>query len=147
MKIYYPTVFFPDETASGQKVFGVQVVDLEGCFSQGNDLADAMFWAVDAIGTWLDGLDEKDYPAPSKVADVDLSDFPEGSFVNIVEFDTEKYFHTIRYEAHKAGLNIKQTADLLGAPYRTVQNWFNGTRQPAPWLERLIVKEIQAAAE
>ncbi|MBR1645574.1 MAG: hypothetical protein IJ685_02230 [Selenomonadaceae bacterium] len=35
----------------------------------------------------------------------------------------------------------------LGAPYRTVQNWFNGTRQPVPWLERLVVKEIQAAAE
>ncbi|MBR4384634.1 MAG: type II toxin-antitoxin system HicB family antitoxin [Selenomonadaceae bacterium] len=141
-KFYYPTIFY-----RGEKYFIAVVPDLQGCLTQGDDLTDAMFWAVDAIGTWLDGLDEKDYPAPSKVADVDLSDFPDDAFVNIVEFDTEKYFHTIRYEAHKVGLNIKQTADLLGAPYRTVQNWFNGTRQPAPWLERLIVKEIQAAAE
>lgn len=147
MKIYYPVIFFPDETASGAKTFGAVVPDLQGCLTQGDDLTDAMFWVVDAIGTWLDGLDEKDYPAPSKVSDIDLSDYPDDSIVNVIEFDSEKYFHTIRYEARKAGLNIKQTADILGAPYRTVQNWFNGTRQPAPWLERLIVKEIQAAAE
>ena len=146
-KYYYPVIFFPDETASGKKSFGAVVPDLQGCLTQGEDLSDAMFWVVDAIGTWLDGLDEKDYPAPSKVSDIDLSDYPDDSIVNVIEFDSEKYFHTIRYEARKAGLNIKQTAELLGAPYRTVQNWFNGTRQPAPWLERLIVKEIQAAAE
>ncbi len=141
-KFYYPTIFY-----RGEKNFIAVVPDLQGCLTQGDDLTDAMFWIVDAIGTWLDGLDEKDYPAPSKASDVDLSEFPDDAFVNIIEFDTEKYFHTIRYEAHKAGLNIKQTADLLGAPYRTVQNWFNGTRQTAPWLERLIVKEIRAAAE
>ena len=144
-KHYYPTIFFPDETASGKKTFGAVVPDLQGCLTQGADLSEAMFWIVDAIGTWLDGIDEKDYPLPSKVADIDLSEYPADAFVNIIEFDTEKYFHTIRYEARQAGLNIKQTAELLGAPYRTVQCWFNGTRQPPPWLERLIVKEIQAA--
>lgn len=146
MRIYYPVVFFPDETGTGTKTFGAVVPDLQGCLTQGEDLADAMFWIVDAIGTWLDGLDEKDYPTPSKLNEINLSDYPPNSIVNIIEFDTEKYFHTIRYEAKKAGLNIKQTAELLGAPYRTVQNWFNGTRQPPPWLERLIVKEIQAVS-
>lgn len=142
-KCYYPVIFFPDETASGKKSFGAVVPDLQGCLTQGEDLSDAMFWIVDAMGTWLDGLDEKDYPAPSDVANINLSDYPEGSIVNIIEFDTEKYFHTVRYAAKKAGLNIKQTADLLGAPYRTVQNWFNGTARPSPWIERLIVEKIQ----
>lgn len=144
-KFYYPTIFFQDETASGKKIVGAIVPDLQGCLTQGDDLSDAMFWTVDAIGTWLDGLDEKDYPAPSKVSDLDLSEYPDDAIVNVVEFDTEKYFHTIRYAAQKAGLNIKQTAELLGAPYRTVQNWFNGSRTPPPWLERLIVKEITGA--
>lgn len=57
-----------------------------------------MFWIVNAIDTWLDGLDEKDYSAPSKISDIDLSDYPDDSIVNVIEFDIEKYFHTIRYE-------------------------------------------------
>ena len=69
------------------------------------------------MGTWLDGLDEKDYPKPSKTSELDLSEYPEG--------------------------NIKQTAELLGAPYNTVRNWFTGTHQPPPWNERLIVEKIQ----
>lgn len=42
----------------------------------------------------------------------------------------------------QANLSIKELADLLGAPYRTVQNWCNGTRQPPLWLQRLIINEI-----
>ena len=137
MKIYYPTVFY-----RGDEKFIAVVPDLQACLTQGDDLTDAMNQVVDAIGTWLDGMDEKDYPVPSNHGTLDLSDYPQDSIVNVIEFDSEKYFHTIRYEAKKAGFNIKQTAELLGAPYRTVQNWFNGTRQPAPWLERLIIKEI-----
>ncbi|MBQ6005331.1 MAG: type II toxin-antitoxin system HicB family antitoxin [Selenomonadaceae bacterium] len=137
-KHYYPTVFY-----FGEKNFIALVPDLQGCLTQGEDLSDAMFWIVDAMGTWLDGLDEKDYPKPSKPSELDLSDYPEGAIVNVIEFDTEKYFHTVRYAAKKAGLNIKQTADLLGAPYHTVQNWFNGTSRPIPWVERLVVEKIQ----
>ena len=42
-----------------------------------------------------------------------------------------------------AGLTIKALADLLGAPYRTVQNWCDGSRTPPAWLQRLIIAEIQ----
>ena len=142
-KCYYPVIFFPDKTASGEETFGAVVPDLQGCLTQGEDLTDAMYWTVDAMGTWLDGLDEKDYPKPSKPSDLDLSEYPEGTIVNVIEFDPDKYFHTVKYAAKKAGLDIKQTAELLGAPYNTVRNWFIGTRQPAPWIERLIVEKIQ----
>ena len=142
-KCYYPVIFFPDETVSGEKTFGALVPDLQGCLTQGEDLTDAMYWTVDAMGTWLDGLDEKDYPKPSKPSDLDLSEYPEGSIVNVIEFDPDKYFHTVKYAATKAGLDIKQTAELLGAPYNTVRNWFIGTHQPPPWIERLIVEKIQ----
>ena len=87
-------------------------------------------------------LDDCDYYITARYG---YSEYPDDAFINVIEFDSEKYFHTVRYEAKKAGLNIKQTAELLGAHYRTVQSWFNGTRQPPAWLERLIVKEIQAA--
>lgn len=42
-----------------------------------------------------------------------------------------------------AGLSIKGLADLLGAPYRTVQNWCDGSRVPPAWLQRLIVEKIE----
>lgn len=139
-KHYYPTIFY-----RGEKNFIAVVPDLPGCLTQGEDLSDAMFWIVDAMGTWLDDVDEKNYPAPSAVNDIDLSDYPADAFVNVIEFDAEKYFHTVRYVAKKAGLNIKQTAELLGAPYRTIQSWFNGTRTPPPWIERLVVEKIYSS--
>ena len=52
-------------------------------------------------------------------------------------------FGLVKYAAKKAGLDIKQTAELLGAPYNTVRNWFTGTHQPPPWIERLVVEKIQ----
>lgn len=137
-KHYYPTAFY-----LGEKNFIAIVPDLQGCLTQGEDLTDAMYWTVDAMGTWLDGLDEKDYPKPSKPDELDLSEYPEGTIVNVIEFDPDKYFHTVRYVAKKAGLDIKQTAELLGAPYNTVRNWFKGTHQPPPWIERLVVEKIQ----
>ena len=59
-----------------------------------DDLDECMCTAHEAVDCMLESCDEKDYPAPSNVTDIDISDYPEGSFVNIVEFDTEKYFHT-----------------------------------------------------
>ena len=43
----------------------------------------------------------------------------------------------------KAGLNIKQLAELLNAPYRTVQEWNAGRHLPPSWMARLIVAEIE----
>lgn len=44
-----------------------------------------------------------------------------------------------------AGLSIKALSELLGAPYRTVQNWCDGKRTPPEWLQRLIVEKIERA--
>ncbi len=41
-----------------------------------------------------------------------------------------------------AGLSIKALAELLDAPYRTVQNWCDGSRTPPPWLVKLVIAEI-----
>ncbi len=47
----------------------------------------------------------------------------------------------------RAGLNIKQVAELIGAPYATVVDWNNGRRTPPEWLQRLIVEKIERAAK
>ena len=146
MKYYYPAVFRPKP--NNPEGFDVIVPDIPGCFTHGDNTAECMWMAHEAVGCMLEDVAEKDYPKPSAVADIDISTYPVGSFVSLVCFDKEKYdfdSNPVKAAIEKAGLNIKQTAELLGAPYRTVQNWFNGTRTPPPWLERLIVKEIQAA--
>lgn len=136
---YYPTIIFPDT-----KGYGAIVPDIKGCLTQGETLTKAMFWTVDAIGTMLDGVDEKDFPKPSKVSDIDLTEYPN-AIVNIVEFNPEVWkstFNKIRKAREQAGMTIKDLADLLGAPYRTVQDWNSGKRTPPVWLQNLIVDKI-----
>ena len=41
-----------------------------------------------------------------------------------------------------AGLSIKEAADLLDAPYRTVQEWALGNSKPPAWALKLIVDKI-----
>ena len=144
MKYYYPAIFSP--MGSGLEGYTLSFPDIPGCFTCGDDMDECHWMAQDAIGLMLEDVEEKDYPAPSEVDDIDLSDCPEGSFVSLVCFDKEKYDadmkNPIKAASERVGLNIKQTAELLGAPYRTVQSWFKGTRQPPDWITRLIVKEI-----
>ena len=51
--------------------------------------------------------------------------------------------NAIKEAREKAGLNIKQLADLLGAPYRTIQEWNAGRMSPPEWIQRIIVEEIE----
>lgn len=43
----------------------------------------------------------------------------------------------------KAGLSIKALSELLGAPYRTVQDWNAGKSKPVEWAERLIIEKLE----
>ena len=43
----------------------------------------------------------------------------------------------------KTGMNRKEAAMLLEMPYRTLENWENGVNYPAPYIERLIIKELE----
>ena len=49
----------------------------------------------------------------------------------------------IKKDGCKAGLSIKELSDLLGAPYRTVQEWNAGRSKPVDWAERLIIEKLE----
>lgn len=53
----------------------------------------------------------------------------------------------IKEAREKAGLSIKELADLLGAPYRTVQDWNAGRSKPVDWAERLILEKLENLAK
>ena len=104
MKYFYPAVFCP--SGDGIKGYELLFPDMPGCFSCGNNINECMWMAQDAIGLMLDDVEEKNYPEPSQIPDIDLSDYPEGSFVSYVCFDKEKYDadnHTDNHAVKTAG--------------------------------------------
>ena len=67
MKLAYPAIFETDENA-----VSVSFPDLDGCFTFGDDFAEAMVMAQEAAGGWLlvqleDGLP---FPKPSAMQDI-----------------------------------------------------------------------------
>ena len=49
----------------------------------------------------------------------------------------------IKQARTEAGLTQREMSDALGIPRRTIQGWEEGTRTPAPWIEKLVVKELK----
>ena len=80
-KIFYPVVFHPEEVG-----YTVSVPDLDGCFTQGDTMNEAVAMAQDAIGLMLE--DCADYPQPSNPANIETA---PGDFVVMVQFDEESY--------------------------------------------------------
>ena len=151
MKHYYPAVFAP-----GVDCYEV-IIPFVGCFTQGNDIAECMEMAQDALGVMLEGVAEKDYPEPRKITDIDLSTYPEGSFVSFVCFDKELYDQTLKLNERKAieqannpirellnrrHMKIKDLSDLLQCPYRTAQEWSSGNAKPPAWALKLILDKV-----
>ena len=69
MKLIYPACFYPRDDKKG---YTVEVPDLPCCVTQGDNLADAIYMAVDAASGWV--LDEL-----------------EDGFVNLIVLDMDAY--------------------------------------------------------
>ena len=102
-KYAYPAIFTPEEDGG----FSVVFPDLEGCFTCGDDMADALFMAEDALALVLYGYesDGREIPAPSKMEDFKLND---GEFVNSVACDTMEYRKRFNNKAVKKTLTIPE---------------------------------------
>ena len=47
--IFYPAIFHPEETG-----YSVEIPDIEGCFTQGDTMDEAVRMAQDALGLMLE---------------------------------------------------------------------------------------------
>lgn len=146
-KYVFPAVFRWDEE---DKVYYVNFPDIEGCFTDGETLDAAVENADDVLNLMLWNMEhqKQDIPEPTPFTQVTV---PEKGFVNLIVADTTAYQdvidrenNPIKYARKKAGLNVKGLAELLGAPYRTVQEWNAGNRMPPKWVQRLIIEKIEA---
>ena len=95
-KTYYPAVFHPEEQG-----YSVSVPDLDGCFSQGETVAEAVEMIEDAIGLYLDG--EKAVPAASRPEDIKLR---QPDFIVMIPYDDLAYKRRHDTRAVKKTLTI-----------------------------------------
>ena len=79
--IFYPAIFHPEETG-----YSVEIPDIEGCFTQGDTMDEAVRMAQDAIGLMLEDCKVCPEPSVPSALHVDPEDF-----VVMVPFDMEEY--------------------------------------------------------
>lgn len=144
-KYVFPAVF---ETAE-EGGYVITFPNFEGA-TQGENLADAVEMATDYLNCVLcDYEDEKkEIPHATDICKIKAE---KGGFVNMIVADTTAYRdvllkenNPIKYARKKAKLNIKQLAELLEAPYRTIQDYDNGKTKPSRWVEKLIIEKIES---
>ena len=92
--IFYPAIFHPEETG-----YSVEIPDIEGCFTQGDTMDEAVRMAQDAIGLMLEDCKVCPEPSVPSALHVDPEDF-----VVMVPFDMEEYEK--RYRPVKKTLSI-----------------------------------------
>lgn len=97
-KHFYPAVFCQEDV--GYSVF---FPDLEGCNTEGDTLEESYQMAFDALGLYLEGISETEYPAKTNPKDIKLE---ENEFVAIIEFDMIAYKKKHDTKAVKKTLTI-----------------------------------------
>ena len=84
----YPAIFTYED---GQ--YWVEFIDLDGCFSDGDTLAEAMENSIEAMGLYLEDLEE--YPkCTTNIKDIPLNDNQIISFVSINLDDHKRKYET-----------------------------------------------------
>ncbi len=104
MKKYaYPAIFSPE----GNGLYAVNFPDLDGCYTSGEGLADAIEMAEDVLAFTLYDYEKKarSIPEPSDSASIRLKN---GEFVNIIACDTLEYQKMHNNKAVKKTLSIPE---------------------------------------
>ncbi len=102
-KYVYPAVFTPEEDGGYSVVFP----DLEGCYTCGDTLADAILMAQDVLALTMYGYehDQKQIPVPADIASITTD---KGAFVNLISADTMAYRKMYNNKAIKKTLSIPE---------------------------------------
>ncbi len=108
MKLIYPACFYEEKEGG----YSVEIPDLLGCITQGNNLEQALEMAEDAALGWIltSIEDEEEIPKASNIKDVKLKN--QNGFVTLLLLDIDKY--TEKYGSKKS---VKKTL--------TIPEWLN----------------------
>lgn len=97
-KYFYPAIFEKEEVG-----YSVYFPGLDGCYTQGEDLEEAVNMAFDALGLYLEGKEEIDYPVPLAPEKVQME---KGQFVTMISFDKTSYDRKYNTKAIKKTLTL-----------------------------------------
>ena len=116
MKYAYLAVLYPDDG----KV-GVSVPDLPGCHTFGDDKADALLMAKDAIEMWLWDAENKNEPIPCAS---ETLQHEAGEILTLIAADTDAYRKANDTRAVKKTLSIpswlNHQAEKANAPFSQI---------------------------
>ena len=109
LKKTYTAVFHPESEAGG---YSISFPDLPGCYTQGNDIDEALRMAADALGLYLYTLKEDKMPFPPASHPSDIK--TEGrDFTTLITWDEAEYLRRIDSRAVKKTLTIPAWMDAL----------------------------------
>lgn len=108
MKLVYPANFYYEEDGG----YSVEVPDLLGCVTQGDNLEEAMEMAQDAALGWILTAieEEEEIPTPSQIEQIEIEE--KNGFKTLLLLDIDQY--TEKYGTKKS---IKKTL--------TIPEWLN----------------------
>ena len=151
-KYVFPAVF----TEEGNDHYSVHFPDVNGCYTCGDSLVDAMEMAEDALTMMLASAEKDGTPIPTAtpIRQVAVND---GSFVTLILCDTEGYEFTeceatirIRDARAKSGLTIAELSQQSGIPADVIESietkeW--GTVANAIKLSKVLNVELSEICE
>ena len=100
MKYVFPALF---EQEDG--LYNVSFPDLPSCYTCGDDMADALYMAADALGGWLSRAEEKGTPIPS-ASTLSAVVCPDGAVASLILADTDAFRRAHSEKAVKKTLTI-----------------------------------------
>jgi len=116
MKYVYPAILYPDDGK-----IGVTVPDLPGCYTFGDDVADALFMAKDAVEMWLWNAENENKTIPKASEALQAE---KGETINLIAADTDEYRKANDTRAVKKTLSIpswlNHQAEQANAPFSQI---------------------------
>ena len=101
MKYTYTAVFTPEENG----LYSVTFPDLQGCYTSGDDMSDAIYMAQDVLNLTLYDLEQEKRPIPkaSKPQDIKTT---SNQFTSVIAVDTDAYRRFYEVKSVKKTLTI-----------------------------------------
>lgn len=100
-KYVYPAVFTKEDNGQYSVVFK----DLEGCYTCGDTLEEAIYMAEDVLAFTLYNYEKNDKPIPAASENYKLG---SNDFINYIRCDTEEYHRMNNNKAIKKTLSIPE---------------------------------------
>ena len=101
MRYTYTAIFTPEENG----LYSVTFPDIQGCYTSGNDMADAIYMAQDVLCLTLFDFEQdgKSIPIARNPQEIKVT---EGQFTSVVAVDTETYRRYYENKSVKKTLTI-----------------------------------------